>query len=146
MKPTELYERAVAYLLQMPKTEKQLRQWYAKKTTDQALIEEQIARLKEYNLLNDQEYAAAFVQCKQDKMGLGMIKNKLRVNGVAPDLIAKATAVVDDQADLARQQVAKYLRHKEKTPETKAKAFRWLLSKGFDFELCGEVINDYWRE
>lgn len=145
-KPTDLYERAVAYILQMPKTEKQVRQWYARKTTDQSLIDEHIARLKNYNLLNDEDYAIAYVQSKQDKMGVGMIKNKLRLNGVAPALITKAVAVIDNQYDLARLQVEKYLRSKDKTPEAKAKVFRWLLSKGFDYELCGEVINDYWRE
>ena len=146
IKPADLYERAVAYLLQMPKTEKQMRQWYARKTTDQNLVDEQIARLQEYNLLNDQDYADAYVQCKQDKLGIGLIKNKLRLNGVAPALIDQALANIGNQTELARLQVAKYLRHKDKTPETKAKVFRWLLSKGFDYELCSTVINDFWRE
>lgn len=141
----DLYEKAVAYVLTMPKTEKQVRQWFAKKTTDQALIDADIARLKEYNLLNDAEYAQAFVQCKKDKMGVGLIKNKLRLNGVAPDLIEKAVAAVDDQADLARACAEKYLRHKERTPETKAKLFRWLLSKGLAYEVCTEVVNEYWH-
>ncbi len=59
MKPDEnkkqvsLYERAVAYILNMPKTEKQVRQWYARKTMDQTLIDADINRLIEYNLIND---------------------------------------------------------------------------------------------
>ena len=33
-----LYERAVAYVLNLPKTEKQVRQWYARKTNEQNVI------------------------------------------------------------------------------------------------------------
>ncbi len=140
----ELYERAVAYILRLPKTEKQVRQWYARKTTDQALIDEQIARLQEYNLLNDVDYAQMYVAGKRDKMGVGMIKTKLRQNGVAPAIITAAVAVIDDQRDLAVNLVTKYLRNKERTPAVKSKLFRWLLSKGIDYDLGAEVIDEYW--
>lgn len=143
--PTQLYERAVAYILQMPKTEKQVRQWYSRKTADEILIDEHIARLKDYNLLNDVEYAKMYVASKRDKMGIVMIKNKLRQNGVAPSIIAAAVAEIDDQRDLAVNLVAKYLRNKECTPAVKSKLFCWLLSKGIDYDLSTEVIDEYWH-
>ena len=143
-KQVSLYERAVAYILNMPKTEKQVRQWYARKTMDQALIDADINRLIEYNLINDADYAQMYVEAKKDKMGVGMIRNKLRINGVASEIIESAVAVIDNQHDFALRCVQKYMRTKDKTPENKSKLFRWLLGKGVAYDLCMEVVNEYW--
>lgn len=143
-KQVSLYERAVAYILNMPKTEKQVRQWYARKTLDQALIDADINRLIEYNLINDADYAQMYVEAKKDKMGVGMIRNKLRINGVASEIIESAVAVIDNQYDFALRCVQKYMRTKDKTPENKSKLFRWLLGKGVAYDLCMEVVNEYW--
>ncbi len=140
-----LYERAVAYVLNMPKTEKQVRQWYARKTDDYALIETDIARLKDYNLINDTDYAQMYVEAKKTKMGIGMIRNKLRVNGVATEIIENAVSMIDNQYDFALSCVNKYMRNKDKTPENKSKLFRWLMSKGIAYDLCAEVIDEYWH-
>ncbi len=140
-----LYERAVAYVLNLPKTEKQVRQWYARKTDNQDLINTDIARLKEYNLINDADYAQMYVEAKKNKMGIGMIRNKLRVNGVAPDIIETAVSVIDNQYDFALSCVNKYMRNKTKTPENKSKLFRWLMGKGIAYDLCTEVIDEYWH-
>ena len=147
-KPTgavSLYERAVAYILNMPKTEKQVRQWYARKTNDQSVIEADIARLQEYNLINDADYAQMYVEAKKDKMGVGMIRNKLRMNGVASAIIENAVAAIDNQHDFALNCVNKYMRTKTKTPENKSKLFRWLMGKGIAYDLCTEVIDEYWH-
>lgn len=143
-KQVSLYERAVAYILNMPKTEKQVRQWYARKTMDQTLIDADINRLIEYNLINDADYAQMYVEAKKDKMGVGMIRNKLRINGVASEIIESAVAVIDNQYDFALRCVQKYMRTKDKTPENKSKLFRWLLGKGVAYDLCVEVVNEYW--
>lgn len=140
-----LYERAVAYILSMPRTEKQMRQWYARKTKDQNLIDTEIARLIEYGFINDETYAQMYVEAKKNKMGVGMIRNKLRLNGVANDFVETAVAEVDNQHDFALSCVEKYMRSKEKTPENKSKLFRWLLGKGITYDLCGEVIDEYWH-
>jgi len=142
---TSLYERAVAYILNLPKTEKQVRQWYARKTNDQMAIDTDIAKLKEYNFINDADYAQMYVEAKKEKMGVGMIRNKLRLNGVAPDVIESAVAVIDDQHDFALKCVNKYMRTKDKTPENKSKLFRWLMGKGIAYDLCAEVIDEYWH-
>lgn len=144
-KQISLYERAVAYILNMPKTEKQVRQWYARKTNNQAVIDADIARLKEYNFINDEDYARMYVEAKRDKMGIGMIRNKLRVNGIASAVIEQAVSVIDNQYEFAMNCVDKYMRSKEKTPENKSKLFRWLLGKGITYDLCSEVVNEYWH-
>ena len=143
--PVSLYERAVAYVLTMPKTEKQVRQWYARKTNDQALIDADIARLQEYNLINDADYAQMYVEAKKNKMGIGMIRNKLRMNGVDSALIEAALTAIDDQHDFALNCVQKYMRSKTMTPENKSKLFRWLMGKGIAYDLCMEVIDEYWH-
>ena len=140
-----LYEKAVVYILNMPKTEKQIRQWYARKTNDQGLIDTDIARLKEYNFINDEDYARMYVEAKKEKMGVGMIRNKLRVNGVADAFIEQALESVGSQFSFALACVEKYMRNKDKTPENKNKVFRWLMGKGIACDLCMEVVSEYWN-
>ncbi len=144
-KTVSLYERAVAYILTMPKTEKQVRQWYARKINDQAVIDADINRLKEYNLINDEDYARMYVEAKREKMGIGMIRNKLRLNGIADVFIEQAVGAIENQYDFAMGCVNKYMRNKEKSPENKSKLFRWLLGKGIVYDLCVEVVNEYWH-
>ncbi len=143
--PAALYEKAVEYILRMPKTERQVRMWFAKKTMDKNLIDELIEKLKDYNFINDEDYAAAFVSCKKEKLGVGVIRNKLIVNGVKGGFIEKAMTQVENQYDLAISKAEKYMASKDKTLENKSKLFRYMLAKGFDFELCGEVVNEYWN-
>ena len=144
-KTSSLYERAVVYILSMPRTEKQMRQWYARKTKDQALIDADIARLVEYGLINDEAYAQMYVEAKKNKMGVGMIRNKLRWNGVKNELVENAVDEVEEQHDFALSCVEKYMRTKEKTPENKSKLFRWLLGKGVVYDTAVEVIDEFWR-
>ena len=122
-----------------------MRQWYARKTTDKLLIDQDIARLKEYNFIDDIEYARMFVEAKKEKMGVGMIRNKLRLNGILPEVIEQAVSVIGSQFDFAVSCVEKYMRTKDKTPENKSKLFRWLLGKGIAYDLCTEVVNEYWN-
>lgn len=141
----KLYERAVEYILSMPKTERQVRLWLRRKDTVGADADEIVARLKEYNFIDDENYARMFVEAKRNKMGAGVIKNKLLTGGVGYDTITAALADVTDQRDLAVATAEKYLRSKPHTPEIKGKLFRHLLSKGFEFEQCGEVSNECWN-
>lgn len=129
----------------MPKTEKGVRLWLSRKTVDKDEIEDLIVRLKEYNFIDDTNYAKMFVEAKKGKMATGMIKNKLLQKGVKYDIITNAVGEVGDQRELAEATAEKYLRGKPKTPEIKGKLFRYLLGRGFDYELCGEVSNENWH-
>ena len=74
-----------------------------------------------------------------------MIRNKLRVNGVADVFIEQALESVGSQFGFALACVEKYMRNKDKTPENKNKVFRWLMGKGIAYDLCMEVVNEYWN-
>jgi regulatory protein len=144
-----LYERAVEYVLSIPKTERQVRLWLARKNADPNVggngADEIIARLKECGFIDDENYAKLYVEAKRNKLGAGAIKNKLQVAGVKYDIINGAVECIGDQRNLAAVTAEKYLRNKPHTPEIKSKLFRYLLSKGFDFEQCGEVSNECWH-
>jgi regulatory protein len=140
-----LYERAVEYVLSMPKTERQVQLWLARKKADRAEADEIIARMKDCGFIDDENYAEMFVEAKRNKMGAGVIKNKLLLNGVRYDTADTAVGTVGEQHGLAVITAEKYLKNKPKDTETKSKLFRHLLSKGFDFEECGEVLNECWN-
>jgi regulatory protein len=143
--PQSLYQRAVEYILTMPKTERQVRLWLMRKTADRNEIDAITDKLKEYDFINDANYAQLFADAKKGKMAAGMIRNKLLMNGVKSEIIEKVTADITGQNELAAAMAEKYLRSKPKNPETRSKLFRHLLSKGFDYELSGEVANECWH-
>jgi regulatory protein len=142
MKTNNLYERAVEYVLTVQRTEKQMLLWLQRKNCENP--DEMIERLKEHNLINDEEYARNYAQCKAVKMGKGMIRNKLLVNGISPGIIETSLRDIDGQTDLLASTTEKYMRSKEKIPENKSKLFRYLLGKGFQFEEIQEVVDECW--
>lgn len=116
-----------------------------RKAADRTEADEIVERLKEYGLVDDENYAKLFVDAKRNKLGIGALKNKLQSVGVKYDIINSAVECIDDQYGLTVATAEKYLRNKPHTPEIKTKLFRYLLSKGFDFEQCGEVTNECWN-
>ena len=143
----DLYSRVMDYVLSMPKTARQVRDWLRRKTFNRDLAEEVLAKLTENNLINDEECARNFVDFKHDKLGVGAIKNKLRTRGVDGKIIQN---VVDDinpetQIELCVAKLAKYMYNKERTPENKNKAWRWLVGRGFAFEIIQEVLDEHWN-
>ena len=64
---------------------------------------------------------------------------------ILPEVIEQAVSVIGSQFDFAVSCVEKYMRTKDKTPENKSKLFRWLLGKGIAYDLCTEVVNEYWN-
>ncbi len=136
-------DKALTHLSATRKTEKQIRTFLAGKGYLPAVIEYALEKLREYRFVNDGEYAEAFVEFSAKKKGEKLIKMELKSKGIAEDKIEKALEGLDEEAQIdgAKSILQKYMRGKVIDKITLQKAYRYLLSKGFDYEIAKEALS-----
>ena len=110
-----------------------------------AVVDYVIDKMRGYNFLNDSEYAEAYVEFAGVKKGGRLIKMELRAKGVAEEEIDAALQNLDGetQGQAASAILQKYMRHKTADKETLAKAFRYLMGKGFDYETARAALSAF---
>jgi len=141
---TDLFNKALVYLLKSPKTQRQIRDYLLKKQADGEEVVAVIGRLEKLGYINDGEYAARFVEAKSHKSGAKVIRQKLIQKGVAREAVDEAVLEIGDQSELAIALTEKYMRNKAWGQKEKAGLGRYLMSKGFDWDTISATINR-WR-
>ena len=109
------------------------------------VIEHVLEKLRSYNFLNDADYAQMYTQNSLRKKGGKLIKMELRAKGIDEENIQSAMDNIDGEQELetAKKLLEKYMRGKTQDKETFQKAFRHLMSKGFDYEVIRRVLSEY---
>lgn len=106
-----------------------------------------IKKLKQKELLNDEEFARAWVTArrKNKQKGIKAIKAELYQKGIAKDLIEEITGEITPKSEqqLARQALVKrWPRWKNLSEaEKKKKAYEFLSRRGFEYEAFEDVIE-----
>ena len=138
-------DKALTHVSATRKTEKQVRDFLAGKGYLPAVVDYVIEKMRGYNFLNDSEYAEAYVEFAGVKKGGRLIKMELRAKGVAEEEIDAALQNLDGetQGQAASAILQKYMRHKTADKETLAKAFRYLMGKGFDYETARAALSAF---
>ena len=137
-------EKAVSYLGRGMKTVKQMRDYLTKKAYAPEVIEYVIARLKEYRYLDDEAYARTYVEHNSSSKGERRLKQELMGKGIAGD-IAEEHSQLDDEQELATatRLAEKYIRNKPHDVKTLQKLQRYLLSRGYSYEIVNNVLRSY---
>jgi len=145
MSDDKLFQKALEYILTASKTERQVRQWLFKKRKEGEFLDVDaiITRLKELGYINDAEYAKNFTETKQTRYGKKSIQQRLMQKGVDRESINIAVSEITDQTELATTLAEKYMRNKNADQKTMQKLYRFLLSKGFDYDTVNYVTNKY---
>jgi regulatory protein len=142
-------EKAVRFVSYRPRSETELRQHLRRKQLDDALIEEVIARLRRYNYLNDDEFAAYWVEQRESfKPRSPMaLRQELRQKGVDSETIDRAVDDIDE-LDAARRAAEKRLNQLARLPydQFRAKLGGYLQRRGFSYSVIREVIQESWDE
>ena len=138
-------DKALTHVSATRKTEKQVRDFLAGKGYLPAVVDYVIEKMRGYNFLNDSEYAEAYVEFAGVKKGGRLIKMELRAKGVAEEEIDAALQNLDGetQEQAASAILQKYMRHKTADKETLAKAFRYLMGKGFNYETARAALSAF---
>ena len=153
------YERLLQYALFILskkrytclEVQKKMKQFLKKhKLEDAEATARVIERLKELNYLNDQEYARDYVsdRIKFRPRGKFLLKRELNLKGIAPEITMAVLSHIDvDEFEMALELLGKKrfdfgggVNNKEK-----ARAFRFLASKGFNKEIIYKAVQSQYN-
>lgn len=144
----KLFDSTLKYLGVRIRSEKELRDYLTLKiakslnvkfaeAAQSLLITAILKKLKDIGYLNDLEFAKWLILSRsRQAKGPRFIKIELTKKGVSAEIIEKLTSKLPDQKQQAKKALQKKIKIWAKLPpeKFKQKAYRFLLSKGFDWE------------
>jgi regulatory protein len=144
------YQRAMRFLGYRARSAREVRDNLEKHETPEIVIEEVLKRLQETNLVNDQEFAQAWVENRntfrpRSRRALAM---ELRRKGLDDDVVQDTLDQNVDENALALDAARKYLRKVEKLewPDFRQKLGGFLGRRGFSYEVVAPVLRQVWSE
>jgi len=123
------------------------------------VIETAINKLKLKELINDEEFAKAWIDARSKKYGINRIKQELFQKGIDRETIKKVIShqssldFARDRSDIRQEQtISKLMKKKSRIwknlnpQEFRKKASEYLLRRGFEYEDIKEVVEKYLKE
>lgn len=143
----EALNKAIIYVSKTLKTKKQVKTYLENKGYNEEIVWYCIDKLKEYNYINDTEYAKRYIESTSKTQGKRLIEYKLMMKGLKKADVSDAYEQSNVSSKENASEIAtKYLRNKENTKENLAKAYRYLIGKGFSHEEAGYAISKFKNE
>ncbi len=136
-------DKALTHISASKKTEKQVRDFLKGKGYLPAVCDYVLEKMRGYGFVDDRDYAKDYVQFSASKKGGKLIKMELKAKGVREEEIDEAIEELDgeQQSQAARRILEKYMRGKTADRETLAKAYRHVMSKGFDYDTAKSALT-----
>ena len=138
------FGKAVDYLARAMKTTKQMHDYLTNKGYAEEVVNTVIDKLKGYKYLDDQTYARLYTEQSKSHKGERRIKQELLNKGISHAEVDDQVQIdTDDQIATATTLAQKYLKNKDRDIKTMQKLQRFLLYRGFDFDVVNTVIRKY---
>jgi len=134
-------DKALNYITRSMKTKKQIEKYLISKGYIPLVTEYVLGKLKEYNFVDDYEYAKSYANYKSNSKGKKLIEMDLRMKGAAQEDIDKALSEIGDEIESAKNVLNKYIKNKEMTKENLYKAYKYLLSKGYEYDTAKNALS-----
>ncbi len=134
-------DKALSHISASMKTEREVRDFLARKGYLADVIDHTIEKMKSYGYLDDAQYARQYAESVGKRKGERAIRAELLRKGVAEAEVSAALKGLTEQGETAKRVLEKYLRGKELTRETLRKAYAYLLSKGFGYDTAREALG-----
>ncbi len=136
-------DKALNFISRSQKTKKQVGDYLESKGYLKKTIEAVLDKMSAYKFVNDQNYAKDYAKSASKSKGKRLISLELKRKGVSIDDMSEALNDIDDETETeaATKIAEKYLKNKEKTRENAVKCYKYLLSKGFDYETAKEAAD-----
>ncbi len=154
---SKLIDLALNFLSFRPRSQKEVEDYLTKKISQREnikfaqakesnLISDAILKLKKYKYINDIEFAKWWVASrgKSRPKGKLFVKIELLKKGVSKELIDEVLQKAGNQTNLALRAVEKKLKNWQNLSrlEFKNKVYRYLVSRGFDFDEINKVVAE----
>ncbi|MBI2019538.1 RecX family transcriptional regulator [Candidatus Daviesbacteria bacterium] len=151
----KLMERMYRLFNIRQRSEKEVRDYFRVKSQEsrvkgkeeisQLVIDAVIETLKKKGMVNDLEFAKAWVQArrKSKQKGNKILKVELYQKGIAKEITDEVLGGESNQEELAKLALEKKMRVWKNLPtqEFKKKAFEFLMRRGFEYELVKEIVE-----
>ncbi len=134
-------DKALTHITVSMKTEKEIRDFLARKGFLQNVCDYVVDKMKEYGFLDDALYAKQYTEYAGKKKGARLIALELKRRGVDDETARNAVAEIEDGDQAARRVLEKYMRGKEVNRDTLRKAYAHLVSKGFDYDTARSALK-----
>ena len=135
------FDRALNFISRSKKTRKQVKTYLAGKGYTEKTIDFVIEKMEGYAFINDGEYAEEYAAAYSKNKGKRLIALELKQKGVSEKDMKVALENVGDESENAAAVARKYMKNKEKSRENTLKCYKYLLSKGFDYDTAKEVAE-----
>ena len=134
-------DKALSFVTRTKKTQKQVKDHlYSKGYTEQT-IESVIEKMKDYRFLDDGDYAESYARSYSKNKGKKLIEMELKKRGVSDEDMSLAIENIGDQTESAVNIAEKYLKNKAKDKPNMLKCYKYLLSKGFEYDVAKSAIE-----
>ncbi|WP_044895130.1 recombination regulator RecX [Bacillus alveayuensis] len=146
------YNTALRFLAHRMRSEKEVADYLRKRGILEPVIREVFHKLREYNYVNDKEFADAYVRTQKNTTAKGpeVIRQELYDKGISEPLIHEALEQFTFEEQLA---TAGKLYEKAKKQNKKFSSQQWkqhieqlLRRKGFSWEIIQQVMNEKGNE
>lgn len=138
------FDKALSYLSRSMKTVHQMREYLTKRGYDKPVTEYVISKLKDYRYLDDEAYARMYSEQNVSTKGERRVKQELIQKGVNYDLSEQYSKQENSDAmSNAMRLATKYMNSKPRDVKTLQKLQRYLLSRGYDFDVVNTVLRGY---
>ncbi len=135
-------DKAMTHLSASMKTRKQMSDFLAKKGYTDAVIEYVLGRLEYHKFVDDYAYCRSYVQSVKGK-GKRALEVDLIKRGADKKAIETALAEFTESDEDTLALLTKYMRGKEVSKETLYKGFKYLLSKGYDYDTAKSALEKF---
>jgi regulatory protein len=144
------FQKAMHFLSYRVRTEKEMRQNLLSHDFDNELVDEIIAKLKDKGLLNDLQFARAWIDNRNQYRPRGQkaLAVELQQKGVSHEAIEEALGDVGDELGLALNAGKKYavrLGH-EDWNLFRQKLSAYLGRRGFSYDIVRDAVRQLWEE
>ena len=137
------FDKALNFISLSKKTKKQIKDYLKGKGYTEKTVEEVMKKLGGYGFTDDEDYSADYVKSYSSKKGKRLLEAELKQKGVSEKDMRSALDSITDERESAKKVADKYMKNKERTRENLYKCYRYLISKGFDFDAAKEAtINE----
>lgn len=139
---SQAMDKAMTHLSATMKTERQMRDFLAKKGYTEAVCDYVIEKLQYYKFVDDYSYCTAYVKSVSGK-GKRAIEADLIKRKANKDAISSALEDYEEDENDAFEILQKYLRGKEINKVNVLKGYKYLLSKGFGYDTAKSATEKF---
>ncbi len=138
------FEKSMDYLARGMKTAKQMKDYLTKKGFSAEVTACVIEKLKDYKYVDDDTYAKLYVEQNSKTKGGRRLQQELLVKGISREKAEEFSCLdVETTKQSAETLAAKYMSNKSCELKNLQKLQRYLLGRGYDFDVVNAIVRTY---